>query len=91
MEIIVFVDGIEPFTNMNIAFSDGNFIRFLITNINCPTVRSHGTKYLDLSKFGTESDELFVFSQIIGILSGYFVRIRLDSVCLSTKLCFVLK
>ena len=64
------VEGMELFTKRKIACSEESFIRFLITNINWPMVKSHGTKYLLLSKSVTF--DFFAFSQIIGIRSGYF-------------------
>ena len=35
-------------TNMKIAFSGLTLILFLITYTNCPTVRSDGTRYLQI-------------------------------------------
>ena len=62
--------------NKNNPTLESNVSLFLITRINCPTVKSAGTKYLVLSKSGKlESD----FSTITGILSGYFSLILLDS------------
>jgi hypothetical protein len=40
------VGGSVSFTKMKIAFSAPSLIRFRTTYINCPTVRSAGTRYL---------------------------------------------
>ena len=57
-------------------------MRLRITYWNWPTVRSDGTRYFFLSISGIEEEvdvERVERSQITGILSGYFERMRWDS------------
>eukprot|EP00964_Phaeocystis_antarctica_P100691 scaffold66281_cov51-Phaeocystis_antarctica.AAC.2 len=62
---------------MKMAFSGGMEMRLRITYTNCPTVRSIGIRYFLLST-GAMSDR-GSFSQMTGILSGYFSRMRAAS------------
>jgi hypothetical protein len=59
---------------MKIAFSGLNLILLRITYTNWPTVKSDGTRYFFLSIVAIS--DLSTFSQMTGIRSGYFVRIR---------------
>merc|ERR1719399_2652263 len=68
------VGGSVLLTKMKMALSEGIEIRLRITYTNWPTVRSMGMRYLLLST-GAMSDR-GSFSQMTGILSGYFSRMR---------------
>ncbi|KAG6549654.1 hypothetical protein Mapa_008633 [Marchantia paleacea] len=70
---------------MKIAFSALSLILLRITNTNCPTVKSAGTRYFFLSMSGMS---LFsALSTITGILSGYLLRILDASACLFSSGC----
>ena len=78
------VDGKLLSTNINTAFSGLICILLLITYINCPTVKSLGTRYLFLSRAGNPLHSGF-FSTIVGILSGCFSLTLIASLCLLTN------
>ena len=65
-------------TKTKMPFSGCNLIRLRITYTNCPTVRSHGTRYFFLSMSGMSL--CAAFSQITGMRSGYLSRMRCASV-----------
>ena len=76
--------------NRKIASSARKFKRFLTIKIKLATVRSQGTRNLVLSIGGRDPPDLD-FSQIIGILSGYLLKMRVDSLILSSSVYWFLK
>eukprot|EP00315_Gephyrocapsa_oceanica_P009454 CAMPEP_0185306338 /NCGR_PEP_ID=MMETSP1363-20130426/16020_1 /TAXON_ID=38817 /ORGANISM="Gephyrocapsa oceanica, Strain RCC1303" /LENGTH=86 /DNA_ID=CAMNT_0027903621 /DNA_START=305 /DNA_END=565 /DNA_ORIENTATION=- len=73
------VGGSVLLTKMKMAFSGGIEMRLRITYTNWPTVRSIGIRYFRLSTGGMS--ERGSFSQMTGMRSGYFSRIRAASAC----------
>ena len=64
----------ELLIKTNNALSGVSFNLFLIVKINCPNVKSSGTKYLFLS-ISQIFLHLLYLSTITGILEGYFFNI----------------